>query len=165
MLWAAAVGGLLAVPAARAVDLSGVYVDDGRSIVSGGRIPAGERVSLYALLNQEFELPSLKALQDHPIKVEIRQNGASFAVRVFDEDGESILSGRWRSGPDYVPGLERVSLSFPLNAAPEKGNERYVYSFSKAGDGDLLRVEIWHLMATQTSSESDPIGEFLFARY
>lgn len=151
---------LAAVAPARAVDLSGSYVDGGTAVTSGvGRTLA--EPSLYALLSLEFDPAMVKVLRERTSHVTIAHTAGEMNLEVFDENGTVSWSVRWIEEEGYVERGERVFLRFP---APREEKDEIIVVLERVEPHGLLQVSVQRVTPTLLGPVSEKPEVYLFHR-
>lgn len=154
-----AVGGFVPSRLA-AVELAGTY-DDAGIVITAAQREAGQAVSFFALLSQDFSAEAARTAALKPDKIEIRQTEIAIEVIVRDATDRVLMSGSWRAKKDYVEEPDRLSLLFPKNGNPDDG---YAFSFRPAGEGRHLTLQIWHRAASLLGPTFHLEGDYVFGR-
>lgn len=148
------------LPAARAIDVSGVYENSG-SVASGDSPQTTGTVSLQGLLGLEFDFALANTRHAQTSRVEVTQTGTLFRI-VCREAGDAVAwSGQWKTGEGYAAENGQVRLVFRSKRHEPDG---FFFLLSTAREGQLLVVEVQRVTPTWFGPVVKPMGLFVFHR-
>jgi len=152
--------GWLAAADLAAVDLSGVYDDEGVILeMEGAR--EGERMSFRALLALEWDPARGAVLRGETTRFEIDQEEHRFHLVCQDEDKRVTWQGAWRRMAGYDFDAKRVKL---LLRRPGEGGETFLFLLSNDGRENLLVVTIERVEPGRLGVTRKPVGTVFFVR-
>lgn len=159
VLLAAAVLTVSSAAAESRPDVSGVYSDEGTTVVGNSSLFSGV-VSLHALLRLEFDSRLAALRNEETAEVRVTHEGTTLDFEIVDRDGEVTWKTRWKVGE----GMSQDGRVLILRMRAERSaTEEFFVLLEPAQDG-LLQVKVQRMKATILGPVVEATGTYLFGR-